>query len=154
MDFMEFLARPTNMDYHNLLRHNEMPPGTPQLLVHGLNFCVNPASTNDIIRHTFNCLKNLLEEFGHSEAWMTTATIIPPSTSSPTTNLNLLQSILNKLSKPSRQESNKNSYNFNDSAFESLNVICLHWVWTSWSIWRITTSTLLFTVTRILVPAY
>ena len=46
--------------------------------------------------------KKILDEFGHSEARMTTATTIPPSTSSPTTNLSLLQSTLNKLSKPSR----------------------------------------------------
>ena len=57
MDVMKLLARPTNMACHNLLRHNEMPAGTPQLLGHGLNFCVKPASTNDMILHTFNRLE-------------------------------------------------------------------------------------------------
>ena len=60
MDVMEFLARPTKMACHNLLRHNEMPPGTSQLLGHGLNCCVKPASANDMIRHTFNCLEKYI----------------------------------------------------------------------------------------------
>ena len=58
---MEFLARPANMACHNLLRHNQMPPGTLQLLGHGLNSCVKPASTNDMIRHTFNRLEKISE---------------------------------------------------------------------------------------------
>jgi hypothetical protein len=57
MDVMEFLARPTNMACHNLLRRNNMPAGTPQLLGHGLNFCVKPASTNEMISNTFNRLE-------------------------------------------------------------------------------------------------
>ena len=66
MDVMEFLTRPANMACHNLLRHNEMPAGTPQLLGHGLNFYVKPASTNDMILHTFNCLKKkILDKSGH-----------------------------------------------------------------------------------------
>ena len=34
-----------------------MPAGTPQLLGHGLTFCVKPASTNDMIRHAFSRLE-------------------------------------------------------------------------------------------------
>jgi hypothetical protein len=34
-----------------------MPPRTPQLIGHGLKFCVKPAYTNDMICHTFDCLE-------------------------------------------------------------------------------------------------
>ena len=56
MDVTEFEARPTNMACHNLLRRNKLPPGTTQLLGHGLIFCVKPASTNDMITNTFRRL--------------------------------------------------------------------------------------------------
>ena len=54
---MDLLARPTNMACHDLLRNNKAPPGTSQLLGHGLNFCVKPTSTNDMISHTFKRLE-------------------------------------------------------------------------------------------------
>ena len=56
-DVIEFLARPTTMACHNVLKHNEMSPETPQLLGHDLNFCVKPACTNDMIQDTFNYLE-------------------------------------------------------------------------------------------------
>ena len=56
LDAVEFQARPSNMTCHNLLRHRKLPPGTTQLLGHGLNFCVKPASTNDMITRTFKRL--------------------------------------------------------------------------------------------------
>ena len=56
MDVTELEARPANMACHNLLRRNKLPPGTTQLLGHGLNFCVKPASTNDMIINTFRRL--------------------------------------------------------------------------------------------------
>ena len=63
MDVMEFLVRPTIMACNSLLRHNDMPPGTPQLLGNGLNFCVKQESTNDMIHHTFNCLEKYIRRF-------------------------------------------------------------------------------------------
>ena len=63
MDVIDFFTRPTNMVCHNLLRHNEIHPKTPQLLGHDLNFCVKPSSTNNMTCHTFNRLEKDIRRF-------------------------------------------------------------------------------------------
>lgn len=56
MDVMQMQSRPRNVACHNLLRNNEIPTGTPQLLGLGLNYCVKPTSTREMTTHTFSRL--------------------------------------------------------------------------------------------------
>ena len=113
------------MAYHNLLRHNEMSPG--KLLGHGLNFCFKPASTNNMIHHTFNHLEKYIRRFwalrGSDDNDDYNPAIYLKSDYEFKPALIHIEQALKAFKK---KESNKNSYNFNDSAFESPNVICLH----------------------------
>ena len=56
MDLREFNSRPRNTACHNLLKANDIPLGTPQLLGLGLNYCVKPTTTNEMTDTTFTCL--------------------------------------------------------------------------------------------------
>jgi hypothetical protein len=56
MDMAELLARPRNTACHNLLESNTMPPGVPQLLGLGMNYCIKSLSTRETTIHTFRRL--------------------------------------------------------------------------------------------------
>ena len=59
-DVIQMQAQPCNVACQNLLRHNKIPTGTPQLLGLCLNYYVKPISTREMTIHTFYCLATIL----------------------------------------------------------------------------------------------